>query len=48
MVNVVKCLHSLTLRPTRNDEDEDNDHNDDSQLSLNRLYIRDFLKGAQG
>ena len=47
MVNVVKCLHSLTHRPPRNDEDENNDHDDDSQLSLNRLQIQDFFQGAQ-
>ena len=41
-VNVVKCLHSLTPRPARNDEDEDNDHEDDSQSSLNWLHIQDF------
>ena len=35
MVNVVKCLNSLTPRPARNDEDEDNDYDDNSQSSLN-------------
>ena len=46
-VKVVKHINSLTLRPARNDEDEDDDQDDDSQLTLNRLHMRDFLKGAQ-
>ena len=46
MVDVVKCLHSLGARPARKDEDKDNDHADNSLLSLNQTNLFDFLKGA--
>ena len=47
MVDVVKCLHSIGATPARKDEDKDNDHDDDSLLSLNQTNLLDFLKGAQ-
>ena len=38
-VHVVKCLHPLTPRPTRNDKDEDNDHDDESTLVMISTYF---------
>ena len=45
-VDIVKCLHSLGARSARKDDNEDNDHDEDSLLSLNRTNLLDFFKGA--
>ena len=46
MVDVVKCLHSLGTRFAWKHDNEDNDHDDDSLLSINQTNMLDFLKGA--
>ena len=47
MNTMVKCINSLGRHAARKHSDEDDDHNDDSQSSLNHTNMMDFFKGAE-
>ena len=46
MANMIQCIHSLGKHSDRTNEGENDDHDDDSQSSLNRKNIPDFYQGA--
>ena len=46
MASMIKCIHSLGKHSDRTADDEDDDHDKDSQSSLNRKNMSDFYRGA--
>ena len=47
MVNMVKCIYSLGKRAAWKHDDENDDHDNDSQSSLNQNNMLDFFRGAE-
>ena len=46
MVSMVKCIHSLGKQTAWKHDNEDDDYDDDSQLSLNQNNMLDFFSGV--